>query len=221
MTEATGLRRERVEALSARRELLHVMRVAMVVTTGVWLYLASAAAGDGRTSRQRNMLPFQKLVADVASDDQRVFRELQEGLIEAEAARAGSSTWPTPHALADEGIPPFAIDPTQRIRYDWQLIQAGTIVNYVGIPKSGDAPAWLLFVQEPEAGVPPDQTFEDEEHHRLGGAMLHVSTWMHADGRDVPKRAVRLPQAEGWTQLFAVGSSASAPASAAAPTLAR
>jgi hypothetical protein len=63
-----------------------------------------------------------------------------------------------------------------------------------------------VWVQEPEPGVPPDQNFEDEEHHRLiDGTMLHVSTWSHARGPRVPPRIVRVPQAEGWTQLYAVG----------------
>jgi hypothetical protein len=43
--------------------------------------------------------------------------------------------------------------------------------------------------------------------------MLHVSTWVRADGRAIPERVVRMPQAEGWTQLYAVGPS-STPAAA-------
>jgi len=212
VTAPPATRREFVEPLSARRELLHVMRVAMIVTVGVWLYLASASAGDGRTPRQRNMLPFQRLIADCTPDEQRLFRELQEGLIEAEASRSSTNSWPMPAALAEEGIPPFAADPTRRSRYDWKLIQSGTLVNYLGVPAAEGQPAWLILVQEPEPGVPPDQNFEDEEHHRLaGGAMLHVSIWMHTDGREIPARATRMPQAEGWTQLYGVGSSVVSP----------
>jgi len=85
-------------------------------------------------------------------------------------------------------------------------LTGGAFVNYLGLPERPDAPAWLLLVQEPEPGRPPDQTREDEEHHRLStGAMLHVSTWVHADGKRVADRMVRLPQAEGWMQLYAVG----------------
>jgi hypothetical protein len=66
------------------------------------------------------------------------------------------------------------------------------------------APAWLLLVQEPDRGAPPDPSAEDEEHHRLGdGAMLHVSIWVHPDGAELPQRFVSLPQVEGWTQLRA------------------
>jgi hypothetical protein len=138
-----------------------------------------------------------------------MFRELQEGLLEAEAVRGQVGSWPSPSTLADQGVPPFAPDPTRHVPYDWTLTTGGIFVNYLGVPRDdATAPAWLLLVQEPVPGVPPDQNFEDEEHHRLGSAMLHVSTWVHADGRKVPLHIVRMPQAEGWTQLYAVGPSA-------------
>jgi hypothetical protein len=145
-----------------------------------------------------------------------MFRELQEGLLEAEAIRASSGTWPSPASLAGEGIPPFAADPTARGgRYEWRLTVAGAWVNYLGVPARDGAPVWLVLVQEPEPGAPPDPAREDEEHHRLlNGEMLHVSTWVRSDSR-VPTGTVRSPQAEGWTQLYAVGPSVSAPITAA------
>ena len=123
--------------------------------------------------------------------------------------RSTTGTWPAVSALADDGVPPFALDPTAKGgRYDWSLVQSGALVNYLGIPRESSAPAWLVVIQEPEPGVPPDQTYEDEEHHRLiTGVMLHVSTWAHADSR-VATRITRSPQTEGWTQLYAVGPSA-------------
>jgi hypothetical protein len=195
-----------VQALSAQAELLAVVRASMAIAIGVWMYLAVMTGVGGTTPRQRHLLPFQKVIADRAPAEQRMFRELQEGLIEAESARSSANAWPTPESLGEAGIPPFAPDPTQRSTYVWRLVRSGTLVNYQGIPTAPGLPAWLLLVQEPEPGIPPDQTFEDEEHHRLAnGAMLHVSTWVHGDGRAVAPRLVRLPQAEGWTQLYAVG----------------
>ena len=203
-----GTRRVQIETRSARAELLLVVRAGMAITIGVWLYLASSSAASGGAPSARNLLPFQKPIADRPSSEQRVFRELQEGLIEAEAARSSNGSWPAVPTLAESGIPPFAADPTQHPAYAWALLQGGTLVNYLGIPKSGDAPAWLLLVQEPEAGAPPDPAAEDEEHHRLvNGSMLHVSIWLHANGRQIGPRLVRVPQAEGWTQLYAVGPS--------------
>ena len=212
MTAATaGTRRVQIETLSARTELLLVVRVGMAITIGVWLYLASSSATFGGAPSRRNLLPFQKLVADRPSSEQRVFRELQEGVIEAESARSSNGSWPTVPSLADAGIPPFAADPTQHAACAWALLQGGTLVNYLGIPKSADGPAWLVLVQEPEPGAPPDPAAEDEEHHRLvNGTMLHVSIWVHVEGRRIGTRLVRLPQAEGWTQLYAVGPSSSA-----------
>jgi hypothetical protein len=218
MTTADTLpRRVQVEVLSARTELLFVLRAAMAMTAALWVYVALMAPA-GNVGGTRNLLPFQKLIVDRPPEEQRVFRELQEGLLEAEAARSAANAWPPPESLAAQGIPPFAPDPTERAPAEWRLIESGTIVNYLGLPKTGDGPAWLLFVQEPVPGVPPDQAFEDEEHHRLAsGAMLHVSTWVHPEGRDVPGRLVRMPQAEGWTQLYAVGPPAVTAARAVRP----
>ncbi|HUL67280.1 MAG TPA: hypothetical protein VLW55_21980 [Burkholderiaceae bacterium] len=187
----------------------------MAIVVGVWIYVASAG-GMGGAPGERHLLPFQKLMADRAPEEQRMFRELQEGLLEAEARRSSAGAWPTPAALASDGVPPFAFDPTRRSSVVWQFIQSGTMVNYLGIPKNASESAWLVLVQEPAPGVPPDQTFEDEEHHRLtDGAMLHVSAWLHASGSTVLPRIIRMPQAEGWTQLYAVGPSAAPTAPAA------
>lgn len=213
-TTAPAVRCVSVQALSAKAELLLVIRASMALIVIVWMYLAFASGMGGPAESQKHLLPFQVLIADRPGDEQRMFRELQEGLTEAEAARALSGAWPTSDTLAQEGIPPFAPDPTQRLGYTWSLVQSGSFVNYVGLPKDASGPTWLVLVQEPEPGVPPDQAAEDEEHHRLStGQMLHVSTWTHAAHLGAA-RMVRMPQAEGWTQLFAVGP---APAVSALP----
>jgi hypothetical protein len=208
MSPPGSARRSSVEALSARAELGAVLRVGMAIVIGVWMYVA-VTAGVSRepASGRRNFLPFQALVQDRAPAEQRMFRELQEGLLESEARRSANGTWPDVAALMGDGIPPFAPDPTVKgPRLAWDLIQSGPSVNYLGRPAQAGAPGWLVLVQEPDPGVPPDQSFEDEEHHRLAtGAMLHVSIWIHAEGSRVTKRIIRAPQAEGWTELFAVG----------------
>lgn len=205
--ETTGSRRVQVQPLSAQAELLLLLRVSMAIMAAAGIYVASAIGG-GATPSQRNLMPFQQLIADRPADEQRMFRELQEGLLEAEAMRSANGAWPTTQALADAGIPPFAADPTRRRDYDWRLLRAGSLVNYRGIPKDAGVPGWLVVVLEPQPGIPPDQAFEDQEHHRLlDGAMLHVATWVHPDGRAIADRVVRLPQTEGWMQLYAVGPS--------------
>jgi hypothetical protein len=213
MTAAATIRRVEVMPPSARGELGNVVRVGMAVVAGVWMFLAadSATFRDARGTT-RHLLPFQALIQDRPALEQRMFRELQEGLLEAESARASVGTWPAAASLAAEGIPPFAADPTARGGpYDWRLTANGAFVNYLGVPRRAGAPAWLVLVQEPEPGAPPDPAREDEEHHRLlNGEMLHVSTWVRADGR-TPNGTIRSPQSEGWTQLYAVGPSLSQP----------
>ena len=214
----TVARSEAIVALSARAELLLVVRASMALVACVWMYLAFAAGAVGEGPKKKNLLPFQVVIAERPAEEQRIFRELQEGLAEAEAARATVGTWPDVTQLRDEGVPPFAFDPTQKLAYSWSRIQSGSMINYLGLPKSPGAPAWLVLIQEPDPGVPPDQSFEDEEHHRLStGQMLHVSTWTHSSTPPVPERIVRMPQAEGWTQLYAVGPSNPALATPTAP----
>jgi hypothetical protein len=195
-----------ISALSARDELVTVVRAGMAITAAVWLYLANnpfPQAGGGLM--QRNLLPFQKTVATLPSDDQRMFRELQVALLEAERLRSADATWPEPSRLAGDGIEPFAPNLAAKgSAYDWSLVRNGYYVNYIGTPKSPGAPAWLLVVQEPDPAAPPDVFQDDQEHHRLiDGTILHVSIWSHADGLRVPIRFVQLPQSQGWIQLYA------------------
>ena len=210
-----AVRSVRVEPLSARVELANVLRAGMAIVIAMWMFVA--AAGSARDAASgKHLLPFQALVADRPTTEQRMFRELQEGLLEAESRRASAGTWPDVATLAAEGIPPFAIDPTAKgSRYAWTVIQRGTYINYLGLPSQPGAPAWLLLVIEPERGAPPDPAREDEEHNKLlDGTMLHVSTWVHPDGARIANTIVRIPQAEGWTQIYAVGPSPAATASA-------
>ena len=204
-----AVRRVRVRPLSARAELASVVRTGMVIVVGSGMFLAadSARFRDGGSPGQ-NLLPFQVLIQNRPSSDQRMFRELQEGLLEAEARRTTTGSWPAVATLTGDGVPPFAFDPTAKgAQYDWTLVHSGTFVNYLGIPRQPNAPAWLLLVLEPDPTAPPDPAREDEEHHKLTtGVMLHVSTWTRGDGR-VANRIVRAPQSEGWTQLYAVGPS--------------
>lgn len=190
---------------SIRGETMIVGQLAAVIIAIVAFYLANTAWNTNSSqARTGNLMPYQVLVRDRPSTEQRMFRELQEGLLEAQRVRSMSGGWPAPAALAVQGIPPFAPDPTRGDAYVWTVTQHGTFVNYRATPSVTGVPAWLLLVQEPDRGAPPDQSLEDEEHHRLtDGTMLHVSIWTHVDGTEVPARFVSLPQVEGWTQLRA------------------
>jgi hypothetical protein len=182
---------------------------------------AGAAAADGRMAADggdvaaaRDLLPYQRLFRTLGGEDQRLFRELHEGLLEAENVRSSARRWPAPAALAAQGVPPFADAPGRGGRriYRWQLRQEGPTVNYLGLPADARDPALLLLVQEPDprlpaggpvspadAGAPPGgvgpaaggvlSQATDEVHHRLAdGTLLHVSIWMRA-APPMPARA--------------------------------
>lgn len=212
MAASPTVRDVEVAALSPRAELLAVVRTAVAIVFGVWLYLANqpSAVGEGTAgTRARNLLPFQALIQSRSPEDQRRFRTLQVALLEAQNARSTTGRWPEVAEMAAQGIEPFAPDPTDRGPvYTWRLQRNGFYVNYRGVPDRADAPAWLLFVQEPDPSLPSEPYQNDEEHAQLvDGTLLHVSIWQHGNGTRIPPSVVRVPQAEGWSQLFAVGPS--------------
>jgi hypothetical protein len=210
-----------IATLSARAELTGVVRVGVAIGFGVWLYLANNPfAADGGGTLRRNLLPFQSVVQDRPLDEQRMFRVLQVSLLEAEAVRSTSGEWPSAAAMAADGIEPFARDPTVKgATYEWRLMRDGRFVSYLGVPAEPAAPAWLVLVQEPDSAAPQDVFVDDEDHARLlDGSILHVSIWSHSDGARVPPRAViRLPQAEGWIQVYAAGPAGAPPVPVPSP----
>jgi hypothetical protein len=203
-----------IAALSPRAELLAVVRVGLVVVMAVGLYLgaqARAARETGGSAAGRNLLPYQSLIQGHTAVEQQMFRMLQVALLEAQNLRAANGTWPEVAMMTEQGIEPFVRDPTNRVaQYAWRLLRNGPSVHYLGLPDRPGAPAWLMVLQEPDPAMPPEPYQNDEEHARLlDGTLLHVSIWRHASGAQVIGAPLRLPQAEGWTQVFAVGPSAS------------
>ncbi len=203
--DSTAIRDVAITPPSARHELLAVVRAAMAITFGVWLYLANSpfAASGGDVAR-RSLLPYQAFVRDRPTEDQRFFRELQVALLEAERVRSASGSWPIPDTLAADGIEPFAVNPAIKgPRYTWRVGRDGRLINYLGLPESA-GPAWLLWIQEPDPTL-PEPFRADEEHHQLmDGSVLHVSIWSMPDGMRASNAVTRSPQFEGWTQLYAV-----------------
>jgi hypothetical protein len=188
--------------------------------------LGTVGEGSGPAS-DRNLMPFQRLFRSLGPHEQRMFRELQEGLLEAENVRAGTGRWPEAAELAARGVPPFAAGPVAPIaakeRYAWSRRQEGPLVNYLGVAAGGSLPSFLLLIQEPDPPDPPDQSMPsdpaagraafaaaggDEQHHRLpDGRILHVSTWMRAGSLPRAASVIAIPYASGWTQLLAGASS--------------
>jgi hypothetical protein len=207
------IRTTEIRPPSVRAETLNVAKAAVAVIVVVVAYLFRPSFGDeslADTRRSSTLLPYQKLVADSSPVEQRTFRELQEGLLEAERIRATTGRWPDVAALEAEGIPPFAPDPTRKgPSYKWTSVRQDWTANYVGVPADPSAPAWTLVILEPAPGEPPDPAPNDETHHRLpDGTTLHVTIWtMPEQSRRSGFAALRLPQNEGWTQLMVGGGS--------------
>lgn len=195
---------------SVRDETLNVLKASAAILIIVAAYLFRPSFADRSPNLQSRqspigLLPYQTLVRDVSAAEQRIFRELREGLLEAERVRSTTGQWPDVAGLAAEGIPPFAPDPTKKgSSYKWTSVRQDWAVNYLGVPSDPAAPAWVLVILEPEPGAPADPAPNDETHHRLpDGTTLHVSLWnIPEEKRRSGFAALRLPQNEGWTQLM-------------------
>jgi hypothetical protein len=202
---ADALRTVEVLPPSARREGTVVLAVAGAIVIAALLVIAPGSGGVRDGARAADLLPFQLLFRDVPPPIQRMYREMQEGLLEAERRRAATRRWPAVEALAPDGIPPFA---SARPAYRWSLAQDGPVVNYLGLPEQ-DGAAFVALVQEPEPGAvdPGVRAALDEFHHRLAdGTLLHVSIWFRAATTTAPAdRLLAQPAATGWTQVVVGG----------------
>jgi hypothetical protein len=193
---------ERVSSPSLRREAGLVARAMFHVVFWSAFVMFGHAPSAGADAAA---LPFETRFSTLDAADQRMFRLVQEGIVEAEARRGRTGSWPTPEALAEAGVPPFAKDPIDRAGYTWRVATARGLVNYVGEPRAGSGRRpFQVVVTEPVPGTPPDpQVKEDEIHHRLAdGTMIHVGTWMGPS-----LEGVRLPTAspspdQGFRQVL-------------------
>jgi hypothetical protein len=206
-----GIRTVEVLPPSASGETRLVLRASAAIVFGALFVIGlhAGSAGPGGGPRAGDLAPFQILFRDAPAAVQLMFRELQEGVREAENTRAADKRWPAVETLAAQGIPPFASDAVVQPAYRWHLVQDGVYVNYRGVPAPGaSAPVFLVLIQEPEPGAVDAlavSTPPDEVHHRLAdGTPLLVSIWFRAGGAPAPDGVViTRPFAEGWTQVLA------------------
>jgi hypothetical protein len=149
------------------------------------------------------VLAYQVLFRDLPGPEQRTFRAMQEGAMEAVASRGSGGTWPSVESMASDGIAPFAPDPLERSGLRWTLRHDELLYQYIGIPSDAVAPAFMIFVLEPEptTGEKPVSGMVDEEHQLLAdGTLLHVTYWKRI-GASMPQSLVWDPALEGWTQI--------------------
>jgi hypothetical protein len=189
-------------------ETLAVARAAMAVILLAGLCIAVQSGPSADRSRS-GLLPFQSSFGELAPEDQRLFRQLEEGLLEAENRRAADGVWPSAEALAALGVPPFTPDPIARGAYRWAARGAGrggagAAVDYLGLPEPGSGRRpFLLLVQENGDTPPPGRKpILDETHHQLAsGDLIHVSIWIAERPEPVRDGLIDKPFQESWTQI--------------------
>jgi hypothetical protein len=194
-----------VPALSSRGEAWAVARVAGLILCLAAGYIASSTSlQPGTTPLATTRPPYQRLFRDLPADRQRMYREMQEGVLEAENTRLSAARWPSIAELETAGVPPFSDPPRARTTLArWALHRDGLAVNYLGLPTRPGQPAYLVMILEPDPATPHGAVPVDEEHQRLpDGTILHVSLWMRAEPPADPARVIALPPAEGWLQMI-------------------
>jgi hypothetical protein len=185
---------------SRRKETRKVLAVAVVVLTGALGEIALSRS-DGPSA---DLPPGATVFADLSFDEQRAYRELLEGLTEAERLRSDKGRWPTSKELAEQAIPPFARLADGAPSRDWFSLEDGSGLNYLGWPRDPAADrALLLLVIEPGEWAAPGTVELDEEHHQLAeGDLIHVSVWVKSVRGDPPKAVVAEPAIRGWTRIW-------------------
>ena len=207
VAQTESIRTVELQPPSAADEISWVVMAAAFIVLCVIYAIAFEThdGGPGEGAAARSLLPFQVLFRDLPSPEQRVFRQMQEGAVEAIRLRAERGAWPEVAALAAQGIPPFADDGIDPVRREWFFRRDGLVGNYVGRPTTDvDAPAFLLLVVEPDPVTgerPPPPSVIDEEHKLLSDrVLLHVTYWKKRAG-DVGSGLVTDPAMSGWTQI--------------------
>jgi hypothetical protein len=151
------------------------------------------------------LLPYQVLFRDLPNEEQRTFRDMQEGSLEALRLRGETGSWPNVAALAAAGIPPFAPDVLDKQKLRWVDRRDGLFVDYLGVPSASEgATAFLILVQEPDPVTgekPPPPSVVDEEHRLLpDGRLLHVTFWKRS-AAGVDAGTIVDPALQGWQQI--------------------
>lgn len=181
----------------AQREGLIVLGVAAGITLLSGAHIALFSAPHAQVAKRTGEVLF----IDLRFEQQRAFRELQEGLLEAERLRSDKGHWPTVQELSAEQIPPFAAG-------GWHSIETNQGLNYTG--KAGET-TFLALIQEPGEWAAPGSVKLDEDHRQLrDGEMLHVSIWL-SESTGPLDRLILDPRSSGFTRIRIAPSPKEAP----------
>lgn len=185
-----------VASQSLRRELEQLAPWALATVLG-WVVMVGVRQSNARL--ESHAPAWQRSYLELSQAEQRRYRQIREGVLEAENARSLTRQWPEPKALAAQGVPPFEAPDLV-----WSMRQHGVYVNYLGVPRSGGGLRWLVLFIEPEASAFDSKMPAapvDEEHHTLpDGMALHVTVWSQPHEGTLPPEVLAFPVAEGWVQ---------------------
>lgn len=197
------IRTVEVQPPSFADEVGWVFMAAGVVVLGMIYTSAFERYGVGTTASVQALLPYQALFRDLPSDEQRMFRGMQEGMAEALRLRGTTGDWPTVAVLASIGAPPFARDSLDRIGYRWSFQRDGLLANYIGVPTRAGA-ALLILIQEPDPVTGERNSAMatvDEEHQILrDGTLEHITYWKRSIA-DFRPGVITDPAIDGWQQI--------------------
>lgn len=172
---------------NARQETAYVALLALAIIAAAGAHLALLSKSPGAPEKREGEVLFMNL----GFEEQRAFRELQEGLVEAERLRADKGRWPSAEELRAEQIPPFAAG-------GYQSLENNVALNYAGV--RGES-LFLAVIQEPGEWAAPGSVKLDEDHRQLrDGDMLHVSIWV-AKSTAVLKDVITNPPVHGFTRI--------------------
>jgi hypothetical protein len=150
---------------------------------------------------------YQVLFADLAAPDQRVYRALEEGILESERERARTKRWPFVGELAAQGVPPFAADPLDGPSYEWALREGPEGYNYLGVAKPGGGRrSFLVLIQEAEERIDDpglDPRALDRRHRVLSdGEIIHLGIWIRDGAPKTEANPITQPALEGWREIL-------------------
>lgn len=199
----------RVSPPSAADETRRVFKLGFLVLYGAAFVILGRPVVDDANSTVES--PFEVRFQTLDASDQRMFRNLQEGVLEAEYERSRSGKWPDAASLAANGIPPFAVDPIDQSKYQWRSLSSDNLVNYIGTPAQKERPTLIAIITEPPPGTAPDpRAVVDETHHKLqDGTIIHVTIWFSPAARagespalgDLKEPVAFVNEQAGWRRV--------------------
>ena len=201
--QAVGRRTVEARSPSAKKETVVVIGVAVLVLAA-GLVLAPGPTRGPESGAAAELLPYQRLFSSLPPKEQLQYRELLEGVVEAENLRAESGAWPSVETLTTAGVPPFLPNPVDKAALAWSQRGQAPVYNYLGRP-NGAGVAWLVLLQESGDRLGkevPTVADLDEQHHLLNnGEIVHFSVWRR-DSAPTHDELIVLPMTEGWTQIL-------------------